>query len=249
MVALGAGAYAGIRQRDKGIGDIVMTDVCPFTLGIETHQQQGDENGYLLPVIRRNSTLPSKAKKSIVTLSDYQTMVGVKVYQGEEYYASNNLFLGEVCIDVEPKPAGQEMVTVQFKYDINGILQVEVENSRGEKKQILLANQSLTESELEKYQREMDRVIHITSPWENEENMKLFQILMKYYKESSGNRKEQLGKFLKRYSECFNSGRLKRIKEAVLEMKKLVESLENYDKEKENIYFNGSEKYTNKYEE
>ncbi len=243
VVAYGAGAYAGMRQRKEEVKDIIMTDVCPFTLGIETRHGKNDEKGYMLPLIRRNSTLPSRTKQALVTLYDYQQGINVKIFQGEEYYAKDNLFLGEVSIDVESKPAGQEMITVQFTYDINGILQVEVENSAGEKKHIMLANQSLTERELERYQAQMQEAVRMVSPWEDEETMELFSYLMKTYEESTGEKQERIGAFLYIYSKKLESGRMKRIHEAVQEMRELVAALKEYEEEKENIYFDGLLKY------
>ena len=83
----------------------------------------------------------------------------VKIYQGEEYYVDDNVYLGEVAIEVALKPAGQAWVDVQFTYDINGILHVSVENEMGERRQILLANQALTAEELERYTKEMEKTM------------------------------------------------------------------------------------------
>ena len=83
----------------------------------------------------------------------------VKIYQGEEYYVDDNVYLGEVAIEVALKPAGQAWVDVQFTYDINGLLHVSVENEMGERRQILLANQALTAEELERYTKEMEKTM------------------------------------------------------------------------------------------
>lgn len=83
----------------------------------------------------------------------------MKIYQGEEYYVDDNVYLGEVAIEVALKPAGQAWVDVQFTYDINDILHVSVENEMGERRQILLANQALTAEELERYTKEMEKTM------------------------------------------------------------------------------------------
>lgn len=249
VVALGAGSYAGIRQRAEGIKNLIMTDVCPFTLGVETFQSQTDKKGRMCVLIERNSTLPGKTKQRLYTLQDFQEQLRVKIYQGEEYYAEENLFLGEVTIQVPRKPAGKEWVEVEFVYDINGILQVEVTNSRGEKKHIRLANQELSKQELEKYQAEMDTIIRMKSPWENVEYVQLFEKAEKYYEESVGSRREYLSNVLDWYLYQMHSGRMKTIKKTVEEMKQIIANLDCYEEEKESLLFDGEETNTGLEEE
>ena len=134
VVALGAGLYAGIRARQEGICDIIMTDVCPFTLGTNCVHDKEEKRAYLLPIIKRNSTLPCTVTKRLNTISDYQSVLSVGIYQGEEYYADENLSLGKILINVKQKPAGQAYADVSFTYDINGILKVDVINEDGVKK-------------------------------------------------------------------------------------------------------------------
>lgn len=240
VVAMGAGVYAGIRQRAEGIRNLIMTDVCPFTLGVETFRSQTDKKGHMCVLIERNSTLPSKTKKRMYTLYDFQEQLLVKIYQGEEYYAEENLFLGEVTIQVPRKPAGKEWIEVEFVYDINGILQVEVTNSRGEKKHIQLANQELTDQELERYQTEMETIIRMKSPWENEEYVQLFEKVEQYYEESVGRKREYLSNVLDWYLYQMHSGRMKTIKTTAEKMKKIIEDLECYEEEKEELLFDGT---------
>ncbi len=241
-VAMGAGMYAGIRQRAEGIRNLVMTDVCPFTLGVETFCSQTDKIGHMCVLIERNSTLPSKTKQRLYTLYDFQEHLRVKIYQGEEYYAEENLFLGEVTIQVPRKPAGKEWIEVEFAYDINGILQVEVTNSRGEKKHIQLANQELTEREMERYQTEMETIIRMRSPWENEEYVQLFEKAEQYYEESVGRRREYLANILDWYLYNMHSGRMKIIKKTAEEMKQIIADLECYEDKKEGLLFDGKAK-------
>ena len=241
VVAMGAGAYAGIRQRADGIKNLIMTDVCPFTLGVETLRNQSSKRGHMHVMIGRNSTLPSRAKTKLYTLYDFQEHIRVKIYQGEEYHADQNLFLGEVTIHVPCKPAGEEWIEVEFIYDINGILQVEVSNSRGEKNQIQLANQELTKIEMERYMSEMNSIIRMKSPWENEEYVQLFMDVEKYYEESVGEKQAYLSNVLGWYLHYMNSGRMKIIRNTVEEMKQIVEGLKCYEETKENYFFDGNE--------
>ncbi len=125
IVALGAGMYAGIRERRDEVRDLVMTDLCPFSLGTGVSHDGGD--GLLFsPIIERNSSLPSSQTKRYFTTVDNQKIVAVEVYQGEEMLCRDNLCLGVLRVPVPQAPAGQESVDVCFTYDINGILAVNV---------------------------------------------------------------------------------------------------------------------------
>ena len=241
VVALGAGIYTGIRRRDAEIRDILLTDVCPFTLGVETFRRQGEKKGYLLPMIERNSTLPASRRERLVTLYDYQTAVTVKIYQGEEYFARDNIYLGEVTAQVAPKKAGKEWIDVYFTYDINGILHVEFVNSKGEHNQILLANQTLGEAELERHKKEIEALM--TPPLEQDKNRKLLERASAYYEQSTGARRERLGALIHWFVAGMNSGRLYRIRRAAEEMERQLALLKEADERREDLLFDGDLKW------
>ncbi|MDE7300140.1 MAG: Hsp70 family protein, partial [Lachnospiraceae bacterium] len=237
VVAMGAGVYAGIRTRREDIRDMLLTDVCPFTLGVETWHAKRDLQGYLLPMIERNSTLPASRCKRLVTMNDYQNAITVRIYQGEEYYAKDNLFLGEVSIPVYPKPAGEEWVDVYFTYDINGILYVEVANSQNMRSHILLSNQELGRAELEQYRKEMQKLM--LPPIQQEENKKILAALAAYYENSTGGRREQIGSFINWFAGSLQSGRLHLITRAVEEAKRQLALLESFRDQEEELLFDG----------
>lgn len=237
VVAMGAGVYTGIRSRNKDICDMLMTDVCPFTLGVESFRRQGDKQGYLLPMIERNSTLPAFRCERLVTLYDYQSKVTVKIYQGEEYYAKDNIYLGEVTANVEPKRAGKEWIDVYFSYDINGILHVEVVNSRQEKNQILLANQQLSPAELEYYKKLLEE--QMIPPKEQEKNKKLIEKAREYYEQSTGRKREWIGQMIDWFVAGINSRRRYKIKKAVQEMEEQLAWLDEENGYREEWLFNG----------
>jgi molecular chaperone HscC len=128
VVALGAAVQAGLIARDEALGDLVVTDVAPFTLGINISKQFGSENhsGYMLPIIHRNTTIPVSRVKRVTTVAANQTEIKVEIYQGENRHVKNNILLGELSVSGIPKgPPGQE-ADVRFTYDLNGVLEVEV---------------------------------------------------------------------------------------------------------------------------
>ncbi len=127
VVALGAAVQAGLIARDQSVEDLVVTDVAPFTLGIAISKAFGHErrDGYFLPVIQRNSTIPISRVERVQTVAANQTTLLVKIYQGEGRRVEDNLFLGEFEVKgIPPGPAGQP-VDVRFTYDLNGVLEVE----------------------------------------------------------------------------------------------------------------------------
>src|SRR5262249_8263008 len=101
--------------------------VAPFTLGVAITKQFGTEqrDGYFLPVINRNTTIPVSRVERLGTVLPNQSEIVVKIYQGEARRVENNLYLGEFTVKGIPRgPAGQQ-VHVRFTYDLNGVLEVE----------------------------------------------------------------------------------------------------------------------------
>ncbi|HGU9770105.1 Hsp70 family protein [Morganella morganii] len=127
VVALGAGIQAGMVMADKALDDVVLTDVMPFSLGIETTKRNGlnYEDGYFLPVIERNNFLPVSKLQTVGTVADNQKIILLKVYQGEARRVRENIFLGEMEVAIPPRPAGEVEINIRFTYTIDGLLEVE----------------------------------------------------------------------------------------------------------------------------
>ncbi len=242
VVALGAGIYAGIRRRGEEIRDMLLTDVCPFTLGIGIRNRSGQDRNVLSPMIERNSTLPASVKNRFVTTSDYQREILVKIYQGEEYYVDDNVYLGEVNIEVALKPAGQAWVDVQFTYDINGILHVAVENEMGERRQILLANQALSAEELERYAKELEKIM--LPPIEQPANRELLARFLKCFENSTGERRERIGAMIGWITRGLCSGRKKAVRNAQENARAWLTMLEEAQETKEERLFDGRDFYS-----
>ncbi len=151
IVALGVGLCAGIKERAEELQDLVMTDVCPFSLGVATYSHAGDKTPHMAVLIPRSSMLPASHQERFVTLHDGQKYLRFEIYQGEGYFASENLYLGELEVRVPPGPAGRHSALVTFTYDIDGILHVAAKSSGGDcrDKLILNPNLHLTPGELD----------------------------------------------------------------------------------------------------
>lgn len=241
VVAMGAGAYAGIRTRGEDIRDMVLTDVCPFTLGIGVINRGNRDKDILSPMIERNSTLPASVRNRFVTAGDYQKEIRIRIFQGEEYYVDDNVFLGEVSIEVAARPAGQAWVDVRFTYDINGILHVAVDNEAGERKQILLANQTLSQEELEQYARELEKIM--IPPIQQPENQQKLARFLEYYEDSTGRRREMIGAMIGRFTQGLGSGRKKEVRNAMELAQVWLEQLEQEEDIRETLLFDGELKW------
>ena len=106
FVARGVGVCAGIKERKGEIRDIVMTDVCPFTLGTSVVNDDKDQNPHMSVMIERNSVLPTSKEGTYYTARDNQRAIDVKVYQGEQRYCDDNTYLGHLEIAVAPRAPG-----------------------------------------------------------------------------------------------------------------------------------------------
>lgn len=153
-VALGAALQCGMKARDKEIKEVVLTDVCPFTLGTEVLVDNGafEEAGHYLPIIERNTVIPVSRTQTVYTAHDNQTKVVVKILQGESRIAQNNLLLGELSIAVPSGPKGKESIDITYTYDVNALLEVDVlVRSTGKRRKLLIqgGTSKLTEEEAE----------------------------------------------------------------------------------------------------
>ncbi|MGH8079294.1 MAG: Hsp70 family protein, partial [Lysobacter sp.] len=140
-IGLGACVAAGMKARDQSLEEIILTDVCPHTLGVNTcrESQHGFTNGVFSPIIHRNSTVPVSRVERYYPTQDQQRAVEIEIYQGESPRVENNVRLGMISIDLPPKRRDENPIDVRFTYDINGLLQVEaVALSTGLKREVVL---------------------------------------------------------------------------------------------------------------
>ncbi|MGX7589211.1 molecular chaperone DnaK [Candidatus Vidania fulgoroideorum] len=144
-VAIGASIQGQILSGDRK--DILLLDVTPLSLGIETL------GGVMTKMIKKNTTIPTKHSQVFSTAEDNQSSVTIKVYQGERDIANTNKLLGEFNLEeIEQAPRGVPQIEVMFDIDSNGILNVTARNkvSGKENKIVIKANSGLTEQEIEK---------------------------------------------------------------------------------------------------
>lgn len=152
VVALGAAIQAGVIAGD--VHDVVLLDVTPLTLGLETL------GGIRTPLIERNTTIPTKKSQVFSTAADNQTQVEINVLQGEREMAADNRTLGRFILDgIPPARRGEPQVEVTFDIDSNGILNVSAkEKNTGKEQKITIQNSTnLSEEEVEKMKQDAEK--------------------------------------------------------------------------------------------
>ncbi len=197
MIARGLGVVVGIKERDDAIKDMLLTDICPFSLGVGIRNPDGSDRDVMSVLIERNTSLPASREKRYYTAYDNQTEVSVNVYQGESYYADDNLSLGQIKLHVPPKKEGEVYVDIRFTYDINGLLEVQLYTPEiGQMRKIIFQKEenSMTEAEKEAKLKEFEKLkIH---PKEKEENQYLVAKGEALYVQSTGALRDAVGKWL-----------------------------------------------------
>ena len=151
VVAVGAAIQAGVLAGE--VKDVVLLDVTPLSLGVETL------GGVMTKLINRNTTIPTKKKETFTTAADNQTQVEIHVLQGEREMARDNRTLGRFhLIGIPPAPRGMPQVEVVFDIDANGILNVSAKDLATSKEQriTITASSGLTKDEVEKMIKEAD---------------------------------------------------------------------------------------------
>ncbi|MDE6845727.1 MAG: Hsp70 family protein, partial [Lachnospiraceae bacterium] len=194
-IAAGVGIAASIKERAGDVKDMILADICPFSLGTELY------DGSFSPIIERNDTLPCSHTREYVTVRDFQTKMNFPIYQGDNMVARDNLLLGTMTIqDLPIQPKGRVGARVTFMYDINGILDIKiVSGEQSLHKVIMNKRMGLSEEELEERLEQLRKMT--LSPMEDDSVRYLMEKAQRLYQECNPKVREYIAQQLSRFRE------------------------------------------------
>ncbi|MFJ1302926.1 Hsp70 family protein [Pseudomonadota bacterium AL_CKDN230030165-1A_HGKHYDSX7] len=195
VVALGAAVLAAMKSRNQDLREVVMTDVCPYSLGVAVTQflPGGHQaSGVFSPIIERNTVVPVSRSHSYVPLNATQAELKLEIYQGESRLVNDNIALGELTVPIQ-KGAQDNGVDVRFTYDVNGILEVQAERNsdRQQFRVVIRGNQnSMSDAEIE---ARLQQLAHLKiHPRDKQENRTLLAEAESAYAFSRGTERDAL---------------------------------------------------------
>jgi molecular chaperone HscC len=228
VVAMGASIQAGLIDKHAGLDDVVLTDVCPYTLGTEVNGPDGVSGGHFLPIIERNSVVPVSIVRSVQTASDNQTAVRVNIYQGENRLVDKNVFLGSLEIKVPKGPKGKEVIDIRYSYDMNGLLEVDVtvlSTNKTVSKVIEHSPGSLTEAEKAKSQKRLAE--YKFHPRDHEINRMVVAKGERLYATSLGEKRDYIAKLLSEFDAIMERQNPSEILKGRTKLEKILEELDS----------------------
>ncbi|MEE1038634.1 MAG: molecular chaperone HscC [Eubacterium sp.] len=229
-VVVGAAIQCAMKERNDEVRDVVLTEVCPFTLGTSVAISRfGDvtEGGHYAPIIERNTVIPVSRTETFYTSYDNQRKVVVDILQGESRLSKNNLLLGVLEVPVPMGKKGEQSIDVTYTYDVNAILEVQVKvNSTDEiyKKIVQSEDNSLTEDEIQQRFEQLEYLkIH---PRDQEENKLLLARGERMYEEATGDLRKEIDHYIGEFEQVLNKQNKNEIEQARKELKRALDEIE-----------------------
>ena len=226
-VALGAAIQGAMKERKQAVKEMILTDVCSFTLGTEVVMEYSDglmEDGHYCPIIDRNTVIPTSKTKRLYTVRDDQDRVTVRVLQGESRLARNNLYLGELEIKVPKAAKGEEAIDVTYTYDINSLLEVEAKVvSTGETSKLVIKGKDNARTE-EEIAKRMEELAYLKIQLRDQEENRLVLLRAeRMYEESLGKQRERLEAGIRLFEDALRSEDRDKVEEARKTLYELME--------------------------
>ncbi|MBC2667319.1 molecular chaperone HscC [Novosphingobium flavum] len=217
-VALGAAVQAGLLSRDAALEEIRISDVCPFTLGVDMIER--DSNGHIhhgvfSPIIDRNTPVPVSRLSTYQTVQDNQRELRFNIYQGEARVVSGNIHLGVISVPVPPRPAGEITADVRFSYDSSGLLEVDVTIPQTAlQRSLVIVDEADRQSEKDLAERRAALAKLKFHPREEAQNVALMARADKTYEDLIGDERQAVGHWITEFAGALESQDPRRIADA-----------------------------------
>jgi molecular chaperone HscC len=230
VVALGVAVQCGLKARDAALSEVVMTDVAPYSLGIELSMRLDEttwSHGHFDPIIERNTVVPVSRVKTYYPAGPRADHVALQVYQGEARMVKDNIALGSLKV---PLPQGSEQeraVDVRFTYDINGLLQVEAKVAKtGQTYGVVIEGNPgvLSDEQIQQHLKALAELkIH---PRDQLENRTLLARAERYYEQLRGDQRDWLGRQILAFEQLLATQDARRIAPGQRTLRDILDQLD-----------------------
>lgn len=231
VIAIGAGVQAALVGSDKAYADVVLTDVCPWTLGIEIAEEieRGrHSNGHFKPLIERNRTVPTSMVEVFHPVHPKQRSCELNIYQGESRKVANNILLGRMLVDLPPSKEGLDLIEVRFTYTIDGILEVEAKPRGSDKTHRLVIQQNPGRLSPREIEERLAELAHLKlAPRERAEFRELLARLDGHFSDSIGDRRRRIGEIMSTFEASLDSGEHSRYRPMAVRVRALLDRLDD----------------------
>jgi molecular chaperone HscC len=232
VVVKGAAIQAGLKADDQALEEIVITDVCPYSLGVgicSQHNQPGSSFMHFDPIIERNTVIPTSRSRLYRPSDPTQKMVDIKIYQGESFSLDKNVFLGLITIDLPPS-LNVQAIDIRFTYDINGLLEVETTIlETGQKKNLIIEGNPgvLSEEQINERLQALKKLkIH---PREQTENLLVLSRAERLYEDLQGDKRTYLATCIKYFINTLDTQDTLKISRMRQQLDEIIENLKTED--------------------
>ncbi|GAB3089612.1 Hsp70 family protein [Lysobacter terrae] len=233
VIVVGAAVMAGLQAKDQALKEVVMTDVCPYTLGtdvIEKFDNGREVRGWFSPIIERNTVVPVSRVKSYVATKDFQSYMDIDIFQGEARLVKDNIKLGNLKVQLPHLPRHESAVDVRFTYDVNGLLEVEATvRKTGEKHRVVIQGNDgvMTDEQIQTRLAELAELkIH---PRDKAVNRTLLAQAETLFQQLLGERREWMGRQIARFEEALESQEERTIAPASERLNEIIAHVERND--------------------
>ena len=231
-IAIGAAIQAGLVAQDQALEEVVMTDVAPYSLGVETSIQTSEqhyESGVFSPIIERNTVIPVSRMETYYPMQNNQSALLFKIYQGEAHLVRDNIYLGEINIPLPDYRDPEQMpAEVRFTYDVSGLLEVDVHlPADGSTHQLTIHNSgvNLDAAALQAAHEKLAKLkIH---PRDQAENRTLLARAERLYTQRLGEDRQYIGQRIAIFTAALNSQDERLIREAAQEMQEFLQHMDD----------------------
>ncbi|HEY1606632.1 MAG TPA: molecular chaperone HscC [Allosphingosinicella sp.] len=229
-VALGAAVQGALQERDAALKEIRLTDVCPFTLGVESAEHLpggGIRSGLFSPIIERNTVVPASRVEMFQTMRDGQRSVELGIYQGESRFVAENVKLGTVTIPVPPKRAGEISLQCRFSYDSSGLLEVDVTvPETGQARQLVIVDDDEQANGKDVARRRAELARLKLHPRDEAANAAVLERAKRCYEENIGERRTHVAALISGFETALDGQDPRRVSTARDEVVRALDEIE-----------------------